>query len=138
MTVKKVEGSLFIEILAAFVIVILVLIPLIGGFSTGMKQTQATKSYVSAQAVGTWAVAWAKAQIAAGIPEEGTQDITPMAEQFVKESANQLLELNVRISISKLGSSGRCFSIGVTVSWQDYKINRRRSSHFQSITRSEI
>jgi hypothetical protein len=135
---SRIKGSVFIEILAASVIIVVVLIPLLTGFSTGVKQTQAAKSYLSAQAVGTWAIAYGKAQVSEGVPDEGVKNITPLADESIKEVAEQLPYLDVRLKLSSIGSSGRCFSIGATVSWKDQKINKRRVRRFQSITRSEI
>ena len=132
------RGSLFIEILAAFVIVIVILVPLLTGFSTGLKQTQATKSYLSAQAIGTWAISLGKAQVASGIPDEGVSDLTLLAYESIKEVASQLPYLSVKMKMSLLGTSGRCFAIGVTVSWKDQKIKRIRIRRFQTIARSEI
>ena len=135
---QRCGGSLFIEILGALVIAILVLIPLITSFSTGIRQTQATKSHLSAQAVGTWAISFGKTLVSEGMPEAGEVDLTQMAYEFVKEPAEQLAYLEVRMKMEPVGSSGRCFSIGVNVSWKDPKIKKRRFRTFQSITRSEV
>ena len=70
--------------------------------------------------------------------KEKQKEEIALADESIREVAEQLPYLDVRIKLSPVGDSGRCFSIGVTVSWKDQKINKRRIRRFQSITRSEI
>ncbi len=136
---KLCAGGLFIEILAAFVLVIIVLIPLLGGFTTGVRQTQAAKSYVSAHAIGTWAMSQAKTLVDHGIASSETAaDLSSEVQQQLPKTAEQLRSLKVLRTMKAIGSTGRCFSIGITVSWLDPKIKRRRIRRFQTIARSEI
>ena len=136
---KDTAGGLFIEILCAFVLVVIVLIPLMGGFTTSVRQTQAAKSYVSAHAIGTWAMAQAKTLVDHGLATpETAADLTSEVRQQLPKTAAQLRELRVLRSMKSIGSTGRCFGIGITVSWHDPKVKRTRVRRFQTIARSEI
>jgi len=133
------HGGLFIEILGAFTLAVIVLVPLLGGFTTGVRQTRTAKSYVAAHSVGTWAVAQAKTLVEHGLADtEAAVDLTADALGQIPGPSRQLMDLRVHRSMAAMGSAGRCYSIGVTVSWVDAQIKRRRTRTFQAIARSEI
>ena len=126
------KGSLFLEILGAFCLLLIILVPVLGSFSTGVRQTHTVKAYASAASIADYVVASAKAEIAMGGSDPtGTANVTADVTSSLSKTTSQLRELDVTRTIQTLGSS--LYLITVTVKWHDPFVNNDRKVSVKTV-----
>ena len=126
------KGSLFLEILGAFCLLLIILIPVLSSFSTGVRQTHTVKAYASAASVADYVVASAKAEIAMGGSDPtGTANVTADVVASLSKTSKQLRELDVTRTIQTLGSS--LYLITVNVKWHDPFVKNDRTVSVKTV-----
>ena len=126
------KGSLFLEILGAFCLLLIILIPVLSSFSTGVRQTHTVKAYASAASVADYVVASAKAEIAMGGSDPtGTANVTADVIASLSKTSKQLRELDVTRTIQTLGSS--LYLITVNVKWHDPFVKNDRKVSVKTV-----
>lgn len=132
------RGSLFVEILMALVLFVVVFVPLLSSFGTGVRQTRAIKSYVVAESVAEWALGQAVAAVVGGLGAAETDvDLTADALATAGASAGQLEGLRVVRTVTPEGTSGSLFEIRVLVTWRDAG-RIERAVAVRSLARREV
>ncbi len=121
---KNKKGSLFLEILGAFCLLLIILVPVLGTFSTGVRQTHTVKAYASAASLADLAVSQAKAEVAMGGDPTGTSNVTADISAALEKTAAQLRQLDVTRTIQSLGNA--LYMIEVTVKWHDPFVTKDR------------
>lgn len=126
------SGSVYVEILVAVGIFALMLIPLLAGFQTGVRQTRILKSHASARYLAEWALSQARALVHAGLFEDqdcggslfADLDLSADARAAFPLAAAQLGELQLTRQVECRPITGgsartRLYSVQVTVRWKD-------------------
>jgi hypothetical protein len=146
------HASIFIEILVSVVIFVVVMIPLVSGFQTGVRQTKVVRSRASARYVSEWALAQGRALIQGGALETlacsdplfGVSNLTTDAQTLFPDTTAPLFDLALTRSVvcldfGSLGTSDpRLYQIDVQVQWRDPGQPVTKTLHIQSIEGEDI
>jgi len=145
-------GSIYVEILVAAGIFASIMIPLIGSFQTGVRQTKVIRSHASARYLAEWALAQARGFIQAGTFEDldcadplfASSDLGADARTLFPGTTAPLFELELRRSISCLSFGGegvdhpRVYQVDVEVRWKDPGQPQVKEVRLRSLEGEEI
>lgn len=126
-------GSVYVEILVAVGIFSLIMIPLIGGFQTGVRQTKVIRSHASSRFLAEWALAQTRGFIQAGTFEDlACSDPLFAATDLAGDARTQFpgttaplfdLQLTRTVSCVSFGAAGvdhpRLYQVDIEVHWKD-------------------
>lgn len=133
------RGSYMLEILVAFVVITVIFVPLVGGFTTSLRQTQSIRSYTAARSVAEAAASLARTEVFLGsVAEEAGADLTSSLRPMMEGTMGFLRDVRVHRTIRRLGTSGRLFVVEVDVTWLDPSMREPRSVHVRTMERSEV
>lgn len=145
-------ASVYVEILVAVAIFAAMMIPMLGGFRTGVRQTRLIRSWSSARYLSEWAQAQARAFVQAGTFEGVPCDDPLFAPTDLASDARTLfpgtvaplfdLELLRTISCLDLGGQGaarpRIYQVEVIVRWHDPGQTKAKELVVRSIEGEEL
>lgn len=132
-------GVTLVEVVIGCALLAAMLVPILGTFSTAVRQTQGVRSRLVACCIGDWALAQAQAFVAAGMasPEDHLV-LTPDVSARFAQTAEQLRDLEVQRSLSPIGEDGTLYAITIWVRWQDPDLASPREVVLEALERSEI
>lgn len=132
------RGGVFLEIFGAFCLLLIILVPVIGGFTTGVRQTHTVRSYMSARAIAQLALSLARAEVAMGTAtEESATNLTADVRRLYESTAAQLQGLQVTRSMELRGAANKLFLIKVRVAWNDPYMRSVRAVEVETVERGQ-
>jgi len=135
------DGSLFLEILGAFCLLVIILLPVLTSFSTSVRQTHTVKAYMSATSLAELALSTARAEVAMGtVGAETDNDLTADSATLLARTSKQLLNGTVTRTIQAVGGGAppKLWLITVTVTWKDPYVTEQRVVRMQALERAEV